>query len=221
MPTPTPLPAAVVNAKPLREVVYHASFTRRESLSQEHFGAIPPDSYGHTTGDDGTITVDVMAVGKGTLGIKLVEAWKHSGQTYTFLGNVAPDGSVNFGSQTISPCSRELLPFFAPRFAPADDLVKGGSWVAKYDGKTVGVKTTYAVSNIDGAVVKLSEARAITVKAALGMNADTSGWVTYEPSRLVPLAGELTTLQQRASASSSDTIQTVVDFTRVSDTRDP
>ncbi|TAM75515.1 hypothetical protein EPN44_08680 [bacterium] len=220
-PTSSPgLAAPTTQQAPLREVVYRASFTRRQSLAVGHFGAVPPDAWGHQTGDHGTITVDVMAVGLNALGIKLIESWSVSGKNVTFLGNVAPDGTVNFGDQELSDCSRDLLPFFAPLIANAQDLAPGISWVQKYNDKAVDITTTYSVSKIDGPVATIGEQRKLEVHSALGMSGDLDGWVTYKPSKLVPIAGRLSDIQRRSTASSEDTIQTTITFERVSDSLD-
>ncbi|MDE2573576.1 MAG: hypothetical protein KGM44_13765 [bacterium] len=207
-------------AKPLREVVFKASYTRREALQVEHYGAVPPDAFGHSTGDDGTITVDVMAVGRNTLGIRLTESWKQAPRTATYLGNVAPEGTVNFGNQPISGCARDLLVFFGPSVTQSQPMAPGVAWTSKLDAKDVSVSTNYTVAKVDGSIVTINETRTIAVHAARGMDSQLGGWVTYKPSKLVPIAGQLTELRQASSASGNDTIQSIVNFTRLSDTLD-
>lgn len=219
--SPSAAATAISNAKPLREVIYKVSYTRRESLSIEHFGSVPPDAWGHETGDHGTVTVDVMAVGKQTLGIRLTESWVEAPKTVTYLGNVAPDGTANFGDQPLSDASRDLLPFFGPLFANAQQLAPGVSWVSTFKSAAINVTTTYSVGKIDGPVVTIEETQQLAVTSAFGMNANLDGWVTYKPSKLVPLAGQLTNLQRRSTATRDDSIQTIIDFERIKDTLDP
>src|SRR5215813_3220886 len=89
--TATAAPSVAVAADlPLREVVYHVSYTRHERLAGESFGGgvnPVPVVQGADETDEGTVTVDVMAVSADTLGVKLTESWNQRPRPAIFLGN--------------------------------------------------------------------------------------------------------------------------------------
>ena len=212
--------AAPAGDKPLREVVFKVSYTRRQEIAAESFGGLDT-SANNATGDSGTITVDIMAVQGNTLGVKLTELWKSKERSATFLGNVAPDGSVNFGDQPISPVARDVLPFFAPLFATDRSLDPGSAWTANFSGTAANVQTRFEVRSIDGPLVNLDETRTLKVKSARGMDSVTTGKIAYKPSLLVPISGTLSERQARSGMGATNQISTVYNFERVSDTRDP
>lgn len=211
--------AAPAGDKPLREVVFKVSYTRRQEIAAESFGGLDT-SANNATGDSGTITVDIMAVQGNTLGVKLTELWKSKGRSATFLGNVAPDGSVNFADQPISAVARDVLPFFAPLFATDRSLDPGSAWTINFKGTAADVQTRFAVRSVEGPVVQLDETQTLKLKSARGLDSTTTGQISYKPSLLVPLSGSFSQHEGRSGMGATNRIWTVYNFERVSDTRD-
>src|ERR1700724_276578 len=76
-------------AAPIREVVFRVSYTRHERLSEESYGGgydPRPVVQGADQSDEGTVTVDVMAVAADTLGLRVTESWNQRPRPATFLG---------------------------------------------------------------------------------------------------------------------------------------
>src|SRR5579863_8032529 len=93
--------SAATTAAPLREVVYKVSYTRRLEVSQESYGGSIENDNGPSpvvnqapafnqangdASDSGTVTVDVMQVAGGALGLKVTERWDGSTPSATYLG---------------------------------------------------------------------------------------------------------------------------------------
>lgn len=222
---------AAPGAAPIREVVYKVSYTRREDLSIEHYGGMvttpsgriingsAPSTNSTTTGDKGTITVDVMAVTQDALGIRVIERWEGRNYPLTFLGNVSAAGIVNFDPQ-ISETTRHLLPFFGTLFTQNRSLDSGAAWSTNFNGNAVDVNTTFTVAKLDGPIVQLDETQQINMKSVHGMDTVVTGKIAYKPSLLVPISGNIVSRAARTTASSVDEITTVLNFERISDSRD-
>lgn len=225
---------ADADLKPVREVVYKVSYTRRDELSIETYGgqvSVPtgngivtinepaPTAKGATTGDKGTITVDVMAVAQDALAIRVTERWDGKSAPITFLGNVTTAGIVNFDS-ALSETARSLLPFFGTLFAQNRTLDEGSHWTLNFNGSAADVTTTYTVEKIDGPVVMLNESQKVTLKSAQGMDLTATGKVQYKPSLLVPISGSVYSRALRTTPSSTNEITTIINFERLSDSRD-
>ena len=123
-PSQTAAPATNPGA-PVREIQYKVSYTRHERLTQEQFGGDVPPQQGADASDDGTLTVDVMAVANNSLGVRLTEAWNAIRKPFTYAGTIGPDGSLNFGGQPLNEATVDLLPFFGPLWANGQTLDVG------------------------------------------------------------------------------------------------
>jgi len=222
------------NAAPLREVVYKVSYTHHQSLNIGTYGgyASGADNVGGANGgapvsqradvsDEGTITVDVMAEANNALGIKLTESWRQHPRAQIFQGEIAPDGSLNFGSQPISEASIELLPFFGPLVTSGNTLDVGVKWTANADNPAVAVTSNYEVKSIDADGVTIQETKTIKVKGTVGMDSTISGSVVYLAPKLVPISGKIVRHSSKEGASDSNTDEMIIDFSRTSDTLDP
>lgn len=227
-------PAAVAPLKPLREVVYRVSYSRRRDVMLERFAGLhiglrpreasdsmSPDQTSTIAQDEGTITVDVILVANDGIRVRVTERWNARTQPSTFVGNVMANGAVGFGDQELSLVSRSLLPFFGRHFAAGGALTAGSTWDVRYTDPAVDADTRYTVKDDDGTAVALDELETVKVKLPRGTDSMTTGTVRYKPSMLVPLSG---TLRRRALSSVPNVdleITFTMNFERVSDTFDP
>jgi len=231
----TAAPAAPADsAAPLREVVYKVSYTHHQSITTGTYGgyAAGADNVGGANGgapvsqradisDEGTITVDVMAEANNALGIKLTESWRQHPRAQIFQGEVAPDGSVNFGGQPISEASLELLPFFGPLVSNGQTLDVGVKWTTNADSPAGSMSTNYVIKSIDDNGVTIQETKTIKVKGAVGMDSTINGSVVYFAPKLVPISGKIVRHSSKSGASDSNTDEMIINFDRTSDTLDP
>ncbi len=222
------------NAAPLREVVYKVSYTHHQSLNLGTYGGYssgadnvgganggPPVSQRADISDEGTITVDVMAEANNALGIKLTESWRQHPRAQIFQGEVAPDGSLNFGAQSISEASLELLPFFGPLVSNGQTLVVGVKWTVNADSPAGSMTTNYVSTSIEDDGVTIEETKTIKVKGAVGMDSSITGTVVYLAPKLVPISGKIVRRSSKGGASDSNTDDMIINFDRTSDTLDP
>lgn len=223
--TAAPSPAAAADT-PLREVVYHVSFTRHERLAGQSYGggADPrPVSQGADQTDEGTVTVDVMAISADTLGVRLRETWKERPRAATYLGNVAPDGAVHFGDQPISEASSILLQVFGTKWMHDQPLDSGAKWYVKYSNREASFLTNYEVvgTNPDADTVTVRETQTVQVQSVHGLNAFLTGTIKYKAALLVPVEIRLERRSSRGDADTSDVETMVLNIDRVSDSLDP
>lgn len=219
---------------PLREVVYKVSYTHHQSLNIGTYGgyAAGADNVGGASGgapvsqradvsDEGTITVDVMAQANNALGVKLTELWRQHPRAQTYQGEVAPDGSLNFGTQPISEASIELLPFFGPLISNGNTLDVGVKWTVNADTPAVSVTTNYAIKSITDNGVTIDETKTIKVKGTAGMDSTITGSVVYLAPKLVPISGKIIRRSSKGGASDSNSDEMIINFSRTSDSLDP
>jgi len=224
--------APAANA-PLREVVYKVSYTDRQTKNIEAYGGYDPSggnmgaanggapvSQGAGLSDEGTVTVDVMATANNALGMRVTELWRQHPRPQLFNGAVAPDGSLNFGSQPISEVSSYLLPFFGPLIANGQTLDVGVKWTVNADTPAVSATTTYEVKAVDDKGVTIQENRTVKVKGTAGMDASISGTIVYLAPKLVPISGKIERHSSRGGASETDVDDMILTFNRTSDTLD-
>ncbi len=221
--TAAPSPTAAADA-PLREVVYRVSFTRHERLSGESYGggADPrPVLQGADQTDEGTVTVDVMAISADTLGVRLKETWKERPRPATYFGNVAPDGAVHFGDQPISEASSILLQIFGTKWMHDQPLDSGAKWDVKYSNREASFLTNYEVVGMNADTVTVRETQTVQVQSVHGLNAFMTGTIEYKAALLVPVEIKLERRSSRGDADTSDVETMVLNIDRVSDTLDP
>lgn len=216
----------VAEAKPLRSVVYKVSYSRREELTIQHYGggeagASNPGGQVTTSGDSGTITIDVYSVINNDVVAVVTERWNSHSTSSVFKGAVTPEGSLIEYPPEISAVSRALLPLFASQFTTGTDLSQvGARWVIDASPPDYQIKTTYSVKAVSGDVVTLSETRNAKSKSPNAMDTIVTGTLAYKPHVLAPLSGDLVERATRSEAGSTDEINTNLHFERVSDTLD-
>lgn len=209
---------------PLREVVYHVSYARHERLSEGSYGGgidPRPAVQGADQSDQGTVTIDVMAVASDTLGVRVRESWNQRPRPATFLGNVAPDGALHFGDQPLSEASTILLPAFGPNWMHDEPIDVGAKWTVHYTGTDADVTTDYKVVSADGDTVTIRENQTVDVRSVRGLDANTSGTITYKAGLLVPIAIELERRSSRVDVDEVDYETMDINIDRVSDSLDP
>jgi hypothetical protein len=202
--------AAAVKAAPLREVVFNVSYERRVGAS------VTPVSRDH-----GTVTVDVMAVRNNALGVKITERWTRNPTAVVALGTIEPAGQLDFAPGALSDTTVQLLPFFAPVFAPQDLGAVGIAWTVNENRPPLDARTRYSVTGIQGTAVTIKIAQSISISDATHARISASGAVVYEPRLLVPLSGDITRKLTATLGASAKTITLQLHFARASDTREP
>jgi len=210
---------------PLREVVYSASFSRHANRVQEVFGGRRPDPYGSAIDvqtDQGTITIDILAVADDGIAVRITELFGNAGRPRTTTGVVLPDGSLNIDTEHVNDATVELLPFFGASFIDAtQSLDPGAQWIRQLSGGGVEIRTTYTVSGVDGPIVTLDERRTITYTTARGNDVTVSGDVKYKPHVLAPISGTFVERTADSGPDYNEDITVNLQFRRISDTNDP
>jgi hypothetical protein len=205
--------AAAIGAatpRPLREVAYHVSYTRRSSTIA-----------GSGVSDHGTVIVDVMAVSHDELGLKVTERWTKNPTALIALGTVLPTGNLVFAPGALSDVTDQLLPYFAPKFVPDRPLQPGVSWNVKDERKSLSATTTYSVTAVQGTSVTIDVRQIISIHDATHTQISTRGSVVYEPRFLVPLSGDFTKHLSVRIGGAQQTVTLTLHFARASDTREP
>ena len=216
-------PSPTASDPPLREVVFHVSFTRRERVTDgSYIGLFIPRPHVQSADDseDGTITVDVMAVAADTLGVRVMESWSQRPRTATFLGNIAPDGALHFGSQPLSEVALALLPMFGPKWMHDEPVDTGVKWNTKYADREADISTDFEVVSTQDELVDVRETQSVQVRSARGLSAFTTGTIVYKASLLVPVELRLERRASRGGTDDSDDETMVINVDRVSDTLD-
>jgi hypothetical protein len=236
LPTPTPFnssaPASVASV-PLREVVYHVTFTRRMEVSGETYGGsvgnpvntdvTQAPAFNHANGDaadSGTVTVDVMQVADDALGVRVTERWDHATPSGTYFGNVAADGTVNFKDGQLNECTREILEYFGADVMAGQPANAGVAWSRTVKGQSADVNTVYTVSTIDGAIANIHEMSTVKSKSVAVLDSLVTVDVQYKPVMLAPISGRVVVHASQSDPSSMVNVTTVDNFQRISDTRD-
>lgn len=232
---PATMVAASTGAAPLREVVYKVSFTRRLEVSQETYGgsvqdpnaagtvvsqAPPFAQAGSDATDSGTVTVDVMQVAGDALGIRVTESWTGSTPSATYLGNVSPDGSINFTGGQLNECTRAILEYFGADVMAGEPANIGVAWTRVAKGDSGDITTNYSVGSIEGALAGIHEQTTIKSKSVAFIDSVTTTDLKYKPAELVPISGQVVMHASQSGASSVTNVTTIGNFTRVSDTHD-
>jgi hypothetical protein len=196
--------------KPLREVVYHVSYTRQVGAS------VTP-----AASDHGTVTVDVMAVDNNALGLKVTERFAKNPTVLVALGTVAPNGAIIFAPGALSDVTDLLLPYFAPKFAPQQALTPGVAWSVNANSKTFGADTRYSIASMQGSSVTINVKQSVTVHDATQSRISSVGSVVYEPGLLVPLSGDFIKRLAVKIGGATQSVTLRLHFARASDTREP
>jgi hypothetical protein len=185
--------------KPLREVVYNVVDNLQINQTSESYGGYnPSDTIGvpdtvgaapsstQSTGRNGVVTVDIMAVASdGTLGIHVTEQWVNL-RPLSFDGAVAPDGTVQFPQSTINDVTRELLSYFGTKFAPEAGLDNSTVWHTIQPFMNGEVDTDYSVTSVTNGIATIQKKQ--TIKK---YNVYTEGTIQYEAATLVPVSGRI------------------------------
>src|SRR5215469_1785996 len=230
---------APVTTGPLREVVYKVASVSTRALSIETFGgSVPvndqpatpgmpntlfapqPTAQRFTTGEDGTLVIDVIAVDQDVVRANVTEHLRNRSTPRTYAALVSPNGLVSFNVPDPSPTARFLLPLFAIRFAPPGDYDPGSTWHVSQNMDVEDLDDLFTVTGQDGALLLVDEQETIRVKAAKGMNFIGSRKFPYKPSLLIPISGSFEEHGSRGTMDSNDEMRTTVHFDRVSDSRD-
>ena len=179
---------------------------RHERLAGESFGGgvnPVPVVQGADETDEGTVTVDVMAVSADTLGVRLTESWSQHPRPAIFLGNVSPEGNVRFGGQPISEASSIILPMFGPKWMHDQPLDSGAKWDVKYANREADILTNYEVVGSAEDTVTVREAQRVEVHSVHGLDAFSTGTITYKAGLLVPVDVKIERRSSRGDADNS------------------
>jgi hypothetical protein len=215
----------VAQARPLREVVYRANYSRRSNTVRDRYRGATRDQYGENidmVSDSGLITVDVLAVADDGISVRVTEQFGSPPRPLTTMVIIFPDGTLRYGANDLNDTSVALLPFFGAKFVEADQVLDvGSSWTRELHGGPYAVDTKFTVEKIDGPIITLNEARTIRNRTVNGSDATVTGSVDYKPQLLCPVAGTLTERTSSVGLDYNADITVSLQFQRVSDTNDP
>jgi hypothetical protein len=224
-PASTAAPAATPAAQPtqpapLREIVYKISETDMVSQSgTDYYGTA---SGSGSTGDEGTLTIDILQVAKGNiLQVRATELWRSLGsKSYSAIGYVGADGTLGIVEGTYSQSMLAVLPFLGQDYIASHDMSVGTEWILSADTQDKAhIERRYSVTEVDGADVTVTVNG--TMKGGIGMFPMTErDTIVYRPSKLVALTGQFETRTLSSSATATQDTTHRFHFERVSDTRD-
>jgi hypothetical protein len=210
--------AASGAATPLREVVYTASYSDTHSQNTtSYYGNQQAEA---AQSDRGTITVDVMQVAAGTLGLRVTETWNSTGTPHTYTGNVGADCSINFAPESIQMITRQLLGFFCRSLGSAHAYTADEQWVVDGPAHT-GLKETYDVTKVDGPKVTIHESRVSNTSTVSAGELSGDSTIVYEPTALAPISGSYDLHIAAGSYATIEEDTILLRFDRVSDSLEP
>jgi hypothetical protein len=128
---------------------------------------------------------------------------------------------LSIGTQPVSECTQNLLPFFAPLITNGQTLTVGVRWTVDADNAAASEATKYEVTGVSDSGVTLHETQSIKVKGAIGMDSTIDGTVLYDPSKLVAISGKFDRHSSNSGPSTSTTEEMIMDFSSTSDTLAP
>ena len=213
---PAPPAAAPAPGQPLRQLTYKVTQGTRTYSGGEHYRGFSSSS--SADADQGTVGVSVLSAASDVLQVSVTETMNSTGRPATYTGAVFPDGTLAFGSETITDVTRQLLVYFGTRFQPPGAL--GSGWDANYNRDGVDVTTHYGVVKLDGELLTLSVKQNVKI-AAQNMSVALDGTIVMKPSLLVPVTGDLHRTIHRTSISGDTETRESLQFQRVADSLDP
>ena len=166
------------------------------------------------------MNVAVLSVSGDTLQVSVTETMNSTGRPATYEGTVLPDGSVNFGPDTIQDVTRQLLEFFGTGFEPKDKTGAGSTWDVGANRGGIDLTAHYGVTKVDGDLATVSVHE--TVKfAAQNASMTLEGMVVTKPALLVPVSGDLHRTIRRTTANGESQTIVSLQFQRQFDSLDP
>ncbi|MFN2449380.1 MAG: hypothetical protein ABR508_06270 [Candidatus Baltobacteraceae bacterium] len=218
--------AAVVqtgNVKPIRSMLFafHAS-GQTEGIS--HYGGIETGLPGVSTnyslgGYDGTIAVDVLALGpEKSLVLRITQSvpLAHSLDVPAGECAVYPDGQVKFdpGAVKFSTPELTLTRFLGRTFVNADAMDDKNHWAVDLATGRVNVRSDFTVTSNNNGVVSIDEKRVLKDG---NDESDTTGRISYDIKRMVPLSIH----EESVEIYGSGSVRTGVDYTLKADSLAP
>jgi hypothetical protein len=214
--TATAAPAP--SGAPAREVVYKVSTLLRLDDITETFGggidASPPASQ-DSVEDHGTVVVDIMGkLANGDLAIRMSGQWSQHLRAVPVNALVEPNGTVDMDPSSLDDVALELLPYFAPQFAPAGALDTSTHWSVDLAGDKTSIETQYAITAVSGTTVTIHKTQ--TVKALGSETVD--GSIVYDATLLAPISGQVRKRLTQTYTNGETTGSLNIRFDLVSDT---
>jgi hypothetical protein len=210
--------ASAANAdKPLREVVYTASYSDTHAQNTtSYYGNQQAEA---ARSDRGTIAVDVMQVAAGALGLRVTETWTSTGTPHTYAGNIGADCSINFATGSIQMITRQLLGYFCRSLGTAHAYTLDEQWIVNGPVHT-GITETYNVTKVDGPLVTIRESRVSNTSTVSAGELSGDSTVVYKPAALAPLSGTFDLRIAAGSYATTEEDTILMRFERVSDSLD-
>ncbi len=172
--------------KPLREVVYSASYSDTHAQNTTSFYGDQQAEAGDN--DHGTIVVDVMQVSQDALGLRVTETWNATGTPHVYTGNVGADCSVNFAADSIQLVTRQIVGYFCRGLGAQHAYAMNEKWVVNGPAQT-GIVESYDVTKVDGPNVTIHENRDSNTSTVQAGELSGESTIVYEPSKLAPVSG--------------------------------
>lgn len=204
-------------AKPLREVVYSASYSDTHAQNTtSYYGNQQAEA---AQSDRGTITVDIMQVAGDMLGLRVTEQWASTGTPHVYTGNVGADCSVNFAPGSIQLVTRNVVGFFCRTLGTQHAYTLDEQWVVNGPAHT-GIADSYDITKVDGASVTIHENRVSNTSTVRAGDLSGESNVVYKPSALVATSGSYVLRVAAGSYATTEEDTILMRFDRTSDSLD-
>jgi hypothetical protein len=203
--------------KPLRHLEYsfavdyqHAGEQNQGGIGTAGSGVV---STAHGSGRVGTVTIDVMGVGKdGGLVIKTYE-WLQStpNPTQSYICAVFSEGRVVCPEHLdVTDAENELMSYFGRTFLDPSIIDETGHWTRTFANQYVSVTSNYAVvGSGDANPLTIDATTKITSIGGLSSNWDDQARLTYDRTMTIPVTLHDVAIQHARGSSS---MQSTMDF---------
>jgi hypothetical protein len=205
----TAVPAADAPAKVIRHMTFAATYNFQSTIDTTVSGIGGPASgiasnAGAATDRRSTISVDVVAAtADGGLVVDVSET-----STPVFRAGISTSELLIPPYATVTEEEQALLPYLARGFVQSDTVSAGATWTTKPSGAASG-QTTYTIKSVDeGAhTIAVAISGSSSVTGPNSSDATTTGSMTYDIRKVVPLKLNLTT---RTVVSRGDRLVTAI-----------
>ena len=193
--------SAADKLKPLRTLVYAVVYTAQNRNDEKVSGFNSAGNGAGTpgnvitrvsdTGDDGTLTVSVVAAtGDGGLVVDAAFAGKSTQQPVSRVA-IFSDGRLSIPPDaTLSPAAIYLLPLLARGLVANQPIQQGATWSRPAAEPAKGT-TTFHVLLVDGEKATLKIDASVSVRGARGYDETDAGTAVYDTAKLAPVSYDL------------------------------
>jgi hypothetical protein len=202
--------SAANQAKPMRTLVYAIVYSA-ENRNNEQTSGFSGGGGGAGTaggmvtrvsqsGDDGTLTVNVIAAPPdGGLVVDCTFAGKSTQQTALRVA-IFSDGRLSMPPDAVlSPAASYMLPLLARGLVADRSIEPGATWSRPMAAPAKGT-TTFRVTGVNGDNATLKIDGSVSVPGARGYDETDDGTAVYDTAKLAPVSYDLTAMSRHVMA---------------------